>query len=56
MNHPRPTGFLGLSHLGIITRIGWASLRSNLLCVSREVGPSGMSHRTASSNVAGEVG
>ena len=29
----RPTGFLGLSHLGIISSIGWASLGSRVIAV-----------------------
>ena len=36
--------------------VGLPLLRSNLLYVSREAGPSGMSYRPVSSNVAGEVG
>jgi hypothetical protein len=39
-----------------LIRVGLPLLRTNLLCVSREVGPSGMSHRPASSPVADEVG
>ena len=35
----RPTGFLGLSHLGIISSIGWASFGSRVVGVDLERGP-----------------
>jgi len=35
----RPTGFLGLSHLGIISSIGWASLGSPVVAVDLEREP-----------------
>lgn len=35
----RPTGFLGLSHLGIISGIGWASLGSRVVAVDLEREP-----------------
>jgi UDPglucose 6-dehydrogenase len=35
----RPTGFLGLSHLGIVSSIGWASLGSRVVGVDLERGP-----------------
>lgn len=35
----RPTGFLGLSHLGIISSIGWASLGSEVVGVDLEHEP-----------------
>ena len=34
-----PTGFLGLSHLGIISGIGWASLGSPVVAVDLETEP-----------------
>ncbi len=34
-----PTGFLGLSHLGIISGIGWASLGSSVVAVDLEAEP-----------------
>ena len=34
-----PTGFLGLSHLGIISSIGWASLGSGVVAVDLEAEP-----------------
>ena len=34
-----PTGFLGLSHLGIISGIGWASLDSSVVAVDLEAEP-----------------
>ena len=35
----RPTGFLGMSHLGIISGIGWASLGSSVVAVDLEAEP-----------------
>ena len=35
----RPTGFLGLSHLGIVSGIGWASLGSQVIGVDLDAGP-----------------
>ena len=34
-----PTGFLGLSHLGIISSVGWASLGSQVVAVDLESEP-----------------
>ena len=34
-----PTGFLGLSHLGIVSSIGWASLGSPVIAVDLEREP-----------------
>lgn len=36
MNEVAPTGFLGLSHLGVVSSIGWASLGSPVRAVDRD--------------------
>lgn len=36
MSLPGPTGFLGLSHLGIVSSVGWASLGDHVVAVDPE--------------------